>query len=108
MIALEKSPARLHIDHANARLLAEGIAHMPGLSIDPAKVRTNIVIFDCTKTGKTAVELVEELYARGVWAQDTVRYSVRFVTHCDVDRAGIERELTVLEEVVARPQRARA
>jgi threonine aldolase len=108
LIALEKSPARLHIDHANARRLAEGIARMPGLSIDPAEVRTNIVIFDCAKTGKTAVELVEELYARGVWAQDIVGYSVRFVTHCDVDRAGIERALTVLEEVVARPQRARA
>ena len=108
LIALEKSPARLHLDHANARRLAEGIARMPGLSIDPAKVRTNIVIFDCAKTGKTAVELVEELYARGVWAQDIVGYSVRFVTHCDVDRAGIEKALTVLEDVVARPQRARA
>src|ERR1700680_97566 len=56
LIALEKSPARLHIDHENARQLAEGIAQMPGLSIEPAKVRTNIVIFDCAKTGKTAVE----------------------------------------------------
>jgi threonine aldolase len=108
LIALEKSPARLHIDHANARRLAEGIVHIPGLSIDPTKVRTNIVIFDCAKTGRTAVELVEALYGRGIWAQDAARYSVRFVTHCDVDRAGIERALTVLEEVVARPQGARA
>jgi threonine aldolase len=108
LIALEKSPARLHIDHANARRLAEGVAQMPGLSIDPAKVRTNIVIFDCAKTGKTAVELVEELYKRGVWAQDTAQYSVRFVTHCDVDRMVIEKALTVLQEVVARPQRVGA
>ena len=108
LIALEKSPARLHIDHANARRLAEGIAQIPNLSIDAAKVRTNIVIFDCTKTGKTAVELVEVLYGRGIWAQDASRYSVRFVTHCDVDRAGIDTALKVLEEVVARPQRARA
>jgi threonine aldolase len=108
LIALEKSPARLHVDHENARRLAEGVARIPGLAIDAAKVRTNIVIFDCTKTGKTAVELCEVLYKRGIWAQDTALYSVRFVTHCDVDRAGIERALTVLEEVVARPQRAGA
>jgi threonine aldolase len=108
LIALEKSPARLHIDHENARRLAEGVAQIPGLAIDAAKVRTNIVIFDCAKTGKTAVELCKALYERGVWAQDTARHSVRFVTHCDVDRPGIERALTVLEEVVARPQRAGA
>jgi threonine aldolase len=108
LIALEKSPGRLHVDHENARRLAEGVAQIPGLLIDAAKVRTNIVIFDCTKTGKTAVELCEVLYKRGIWAQDTALYSVRFVTHCDVDRAGIERALTVLEEVVARPQRAGA
>src|SRR4029077_6417953 len=52
LIALEKSPSRLHEDHANAKLLAEGIAQIPELKIDPNKVRTNIVIFDCEKTGR--------------------------------------------------------
>jgi len=108
LIALEKSPARLHIDHENAKRLAEGIAEIPGLSIDPNKVRSNIVIFDCSKTGKTAVELCDALHPHGVWAQDTALYSVRVVTHCDVDRAGIERALVVLKEVVARTQRAGA
>jgi len=108
LIALEKSPARLHIDHENAKRLAEGIAEIPGLSIDPNKVRSNIVIFDCSKTGKTAVELCDALHPHGVWAQDTALYSVRVVTHCHVDRAGIERALVVLKEVVARTQRAGA
>jgi threonine aldolase len=108
LIALEKSPARLHVDHENARRLAEGIARMTGLKIDPAKVSSNIVIFDCQGTGKTAVELCDVLREKGIWALDTAIYSVRFVTHCDVDRAGIERALAALEEVVARPQRARA
>ncbi len=105
LIALEKSPERLHIDHENAKRLAEGIAEIPGLSIDPKKVRSNIVIFDCTKTGKTAVEICDALYPHGVWAQDTAVYSVRVVTHCDVDRAGVERALVVLKDVVARSQR---
>ena len=108
LIVLEKSPARLHIDHENAKRLAEGIAEIPGLSIDPKKVRSNIVIFDCSKTGKTAVELCDALHPHGVWAQDTALHSVRVVTHCDVDKAGIERALVVLKEVVARTQKAGA
>ena len=108
LIALEESPARLYVDHENARRLAEGIARSPGLKIDPEKVRSNIVIFDCQGTGKTAVELCDVLREKGVWALDTAVYSVRFVTHCDVDQAGIERTLSVLAEVLAEPQKARA
>ena len=108
LVALERSPKRLHIDHENARRLAEGVAEIHSLHIDPKKVRTNIVIFDCSKTGKTAVELCEALALRGVWAQDTAPYSVRFVTHCDVNREGIERALKVLQEVVTQAHRVSA
>jgi threonine aldolase len=108
LIALEESPGRLHIDHENARLLAEGIARLPGLKIDPAKVWSNIVIFDCEGTGKNAVELCDLLREKEIWALDTATYSVRFVTHCDVDRAGCERALTALGEIVRWPQTARA
>jgi threonine aldolase len=108
LIALEKSPGRLHIDHENAKRLAEGIADIPGITIDPKKVRSNIVIFDCTETGKTAVDICDALHPHGVWAQDTAPHSVRVVTHCDVDRAGVERALTVLKEVVAKSQKKSA
>lgn len=108
LLALEKSPGRLHEDHENAQLLAKGIAAIAGLKIDPAKAKTNIVIFDCEGTGKTAVELCDMLREKEIWALDTATYSVRFVTHCDVDRAGCERALAALKEIVAKPQRARA
>ena len=108
LIALEKSPARLHIDHENAKFLAEGIAQIPELHIDPQKVRSNIVIFDCAQAGMTAVELCDAVHAHGVWAQDTALYSVRMVTHCDVDRAGCERALAVLQDVVTRKRKAGA
>ncbi len=104
LVALEKSPDRLHVDHKNARRLAEGVAKIPGFVLDPAKVQTNIVIFDCSKTGKTAVEWCDILYKRGVWVQDTALYSVRLVTHCDVDEAGIDRALTVLQDAAAAVQ----
>ena len=99
LIALEKSPARLHEDHENAKHLAEGMAQIPGLKIDPARVRSNIVIFDCKATGKNAVELCDALHERGIWAQDTALYSVRMVTHWNVDRAGIDRALGELRAV---------
>jgi threonine aldolase len=78
------------------------------LKIDPAKVKTNIVIFDCEGTGKTAVELCDLLREKEIWALDTATYSVRFVTHCDVDRAGCERAVAALTEIVVRPQTAKA
>ncbi len=108
LIALEKSPAQLHTDHENARRLAEGIAEIPGLRIEPAKVRSNIVIFDCAESGKTAVEICDALRERGIWALDTAPYLVRFVTHCDVDSAGMEQALGALRELAAKPQKAGA
>jgi threonine aldolase len=101
-VALEESPKRLEIDHQHARRLAQGIAEIPSLRIDPSKVQTNIVIFDCQDTGMDAVELCEALKPHGIWALDTAPTSVRFVTHCDVDAQGVERALAVLREVVTR------
>ncbi len=46
LIALEESPKRLHVDHENARALAQGIAPIAGVRLDPVVVETNIVIFD--------------------------------------------------------------
>jgi threonine aldolase len=101
-IALEESPKRLSVDHRSARRLAEGIAEIPGLQIEPSKVQTNIVIFDCQQTGLDAVQLCDALKPHGIWALDTAPYSVRFVTHCDIYAEGIERALRVLREVVAK------
>jgi threonine aldolase len=50
------------------------------------------------------VEWCDVLYKRGLWAQDTAQYSVRFVTHCDVNEEQIERALVVLREAAAKPQ----
>ncbi len=93
LIALEKSPARLHEDHANARYLAEALAQLPGIKVDLRKVQTNIVIFDVSGTGRTAAEICAALTNRNVLAGPTGKYAIRMVTHCDVDRAAIDRAL---------------
>jgi len=86
LVALEEGPRRLHEDHANARLLAEALATMPGVSIDPETVETNIVIFGLT--GKqTPAELVQRLKARNILMSALGRNLIRLVTHLDVDRA---------------------
>lgn len=106
LVALEKSPQRLHEDHANAKRLAEGVAKVVGLKIDPTKIRTNIVIFDCTGTGMNAVEFCDALHEQGVWAQDTAPYLVRLVTHWNVNREAIERALIEIQAVVMKKRGA--
>ena len=86
LIALETMPARLHEDHANARLLAEALSHMEGVAIDLDTVETNIVIFRVTGKVKAA-DLVARHKARGILAGTVGADSIRLVTHCDVDRA---------------------
>jgi threonine aldolase len=96
LVALEESPKILHRDHENARYLAEGLAKVPGIAIDPRKVVTNIVIFEVRGTGRTAAEICAELGKQKVLAGATEKYAIRMVTHYDVDRAGIDRALEAL------------
>jgi len=86
LIALEEGPKRLYEDHANARLLAEALAAMPGVAIDPETVETNIVIFGL-KGKRTPAELVARLKARNIFISALGHNLIRLVTHLDVDRA---------------------
>jgi len=105
LIALEEGPKRLHIDHDNARFLAQELAQIPGIKVDAAKVATNILFFDVSETGLTGYEISKLLAAQGVLANATNAQLIRMVTHLDVDRAGCERALKVLRDVVT-PRRA--
>ena len=100
LIALEHSPARLHEDHANARHLAEGLARLPGVRVGLRKVQTNIVIFDVRDTARTAAQISGSLAARQILASPTSEHELRMVTHCDVDRAGIDRALAAFGEIL--------
>lgn len=99
LIALEKMPARLHEDHANARLIAEALSHTDGVSIDLDTVETNIVIFRVHSEVK-ASELVGRLKARGVLASTVGPDAIRMVTHYDVSRGDCVTACEVLAEEI--------
>ncbi|HZS05109.1 MAG TPA: GntG family PLP-dependent aldolase [Blastocatellia bacterium] len=101
MIALEESPKILPEDHANARRLAEGLAEMRGVRIDPGKVQTNIVIFDIAGTGLTTAQFSMALKAEGVLANGINAREMRMVTHYDVSREGIETALKVMSTMLS-------
>jgi threonine aldolase len=89
------------LDHENAQHLAKGLAAIKGIALDPARVVTNIVIFDVRGTGRTTAEICEQLAGKRVLCSATDKHSVRMVTHCDVDHAGIDAALAVVAQVVA-------
>jgi threonine aldolase len=99
LVALEKMPARLKEDHDNARLLAEGLASIPGIKIDPAKSPTNILVFDISETLMDAYEFNQELARRHVLGNAIGPDLVRFVTHLDVSREDCLRTAEIVREV---------
>ena len=99
LIALEESPKGLPEDHANAKLLAEGLAELPGIKVDAEKVVTNIVIFEVSDTGMTADSICARLRERGVLASG-FGSSIRMVTHYDVARADIGTALRELRTLL--------
>ena len=98
LIALEEGPKRLAEDHANARLLAEAVAQLPGVEIDLADVETNIVIFRLTSGDASG--FVAELKRQGVIASAIGPDAVRLVTHCDVSREDCVKAAEIAVEVL--------
>ena len=105
LVALEEGPKRLEVDHENAKFLARGLAEIPGIKVETEKVVTNILFFDVSGTGLTAPEVSLRLKAKNVLANPYDSKLIRMVTHLDVDRAGCERALRVLREIVASEKR---
>jgi threonine aldolase len=102
LVALEDSLKVLIEDHAKARRLAEGLAELRGVKIDPERAQTNIVIFDIAATEITTARFSAELKSRGVLANGVNAREMRMVTHYDVSREQIERTLQIVREILKR------
>jgi threonine aldolase len=96
VVALETMVERLADDHARAGRLAAALTEVFPGSVDPATVRTNIV---CARADAFPDDFVEQLAANGVLAGTVDPDTVRFVTHKDVDDAGLDHAVAVLRRI---------
>lgn len=95
LYALDHNVERLAEDHQNARVLAEGLAELPG--VEPATPETNIVIAQV----EDAFALVGALWERGIEITPVAPDRIRCVTHLDIDAEGIRQALDAFRKVLA-------
>jgi len=98
--ALRHHVERLAEDHANAKILAAGLAAIPGIALNPKDVETNIVIFDIAQTGLKPLELLEKLLAQGLRMSPVFPTRLRAVTHLGVSRAQVEEAVEIVRRVL--------
>jgi threonine aldolase len=90
LIALEKMPARLCEDHENARRLADLLANIHTLDLDPSRVRTNILVVGISRTGYDSGQLSALLKRKGVLVGTVNSTTLRLLTHLDISRGQIQ------------------
>ena len=99
VFALRHHVDRLAVDHENAKLLARGLAELPGITLNPDEVDTNIVILDISRTGKTARDLADELLTKGLRMSVVNPTRLRAVTHLDISRQAVEEALQIAKHI---------
>jgi threonine aldolase len=110
LVALQDGPDgmidRLAEDHGNARLLAEGLANLDGIiDLDPARVRTNYVLFRVRPRPRQAAlsaraAFMAELRARDCLCIEVDRGQVRALTHHGVEKSDIKRALETVRQAL--------
>jgi len=99
--ALQHNVDRLAQDHENMKLLARGLAQIPGITLDDPEPATNILYFSVAKNGISAADFAARLEQRGVSFSD-LGTKLRAVTHLDVTRADCERAVEIVRDVLTK------
>lgn len=102
IVSLTEMVDRLAEDHANAKILAAGLAGLKGLAVDPAAVKTNIVYFTITDEAMGSAELVEKLAVEGVRVLPVDARRCRAVTHYPITETDIGRALAAFAKVMGK------
>ena len=97
IVALETMVDRLAEDHANAKRLAMGLAHLRGLRLESDTVQTNIVIFEVMD--RPARDFMDALKSRGALSSFVSGRKVRMVTHYGIGPEDVDEALNILEAV---------
>jgi len=100
LVALDTMIDRLADDHANARRLANGLANIDGLSLDPDSIQTNIVIFEVDQSVATAQEFIGALDREGVKVGSPGKGLIRMVTHRNINGEDVDEALGRVSKVV--------
>lgn len=101
IIALESMVERLAEDHARARRLAEGLAQIPGIILDPAIPQTNMVFLNLAEEVPfTSAQVAEKLAQRGIKVGPTGSRRFRLVTHGWIDDPAIEEVIAAFAQVM--------
>ncbi len=100
LVALDTMIGRLADDHATARQLANGLANIDGLTVDPDSIQTNIVIFNVDPAVATAQELIAALDREGVKVTYPGAQSIRMVTHRHISSEDVEEALSRTSKAV--------
>lgn len=99
LYALDHNVSRLAEDHENARLLARGLAQVPGLAVGVPE--TNLVYIDTSAAGLTAQAVATRVRAHGILVSVMGHYRVRACTHLDVTRADMAEAEAVFRQTLA-------
>jgi threonine aldolase len=102
LVALEKMRGRLKEDHDNAKLLAEELAKIPGISVNIDDVHINIVFIDISDTGYDSAKLVHELHKKGIKVNPGENGIMRFATHWWINRKDIYRVIDSIKDILAK------
>jgi len=100
LYAVEHNIERMAEDHQNARLLAERVTELPGVSVDMDVVQTNIVIMEVKGAKYTAPQIVEALKERGVLILAIGPDKLRAVTHLQVSTEDIQRAIDTFKKIL--------
>ena len=98
LVALDEMIDRLAEDHKNARRLADGLSRILGILLDPAKIQTNIVIFELARGDVPG--FLNEMEKQGVLGSYPYGNKVRLVTHNGIDEGDIDAALDAIESVM--------
>jgi threonine aldolase len=100
LVALETMVDRLREDHDHARVLARGLADVPGLQFDPSRVQTNIVVFEPSAEW-TVDAFLKAARDRGLLLTPFGGRRIRAMTHADVSRDDCETAAAILRELLS-------
>ncbi|MCH2523076.1 MAG: low-specificity L-threonine aldolase [Dehalococcoidia bacterium] len=99
VVALDTMVDRMSEDHNNAKTLAQGIAEIDGLQVEPNMIKTNIVIVEVL--AKPITKFISDLKEKGLLVSHADTNRVRLVTHYGIEESDISKTLEIVDSAIS-------